>query len=64
MIRLAVCGATYVARGLGGRSRLIPDEVTQAAANGQIVVTAVMLLRRASLLRSAGFYESKQTQHA
>ena len=40
---------------------LIPDEVTKAA-NGQIVVTAVML-HAVKLLRSAGFYK-QETQHA
>ena len=40
---------------------LIPDEVTKAA-NGQIVVTAVML-HAVKLLRSDGFYK-QQTQHA
>ena len=40
---------------------LIPDEVTKAA-NGQIVVTAVMLYS-VKLLRAAGFYK-QQTQHA
>ncbi len=40
---------------------LIPDEVTKAA-NGQIVVTAVML-HAVKLLRADGFYK-QQTQHA
>ena len=40
---------------------LIPDEVTKAA-NGQIVVTAVML-HAVKILRAAGFYK-QQTQHA
>ena len=40
---------------------LIPDEITKAA-NGQIVVTAVMLYS-VKLLRAAGFYK-QQTQHA
>ena len=40
---------------------LIPDEVTKGA-NGQIVVTAVML-HAVQVLRSAGFYK-QQTQHA
>ena len=40
---------------------LIPDEVTKAA-NGQIVVTAVMLYA-IKILRAAGFYK-QQTQHA
>ena len=40
---------------------LIPDEITKAA-NGQIVVTAVML-HAVKILRQAGFYK-QQTQHA
>ena len=40
---------------------LIPDEITKAA-NGQIVVTAVMLYS-VKLLRAEGFYK-RQTQHA
>ena len=40
---------------------LIPDEVTKAA-NGQIVVTAVMLYA-VKIIRTAGFYK-QQTQHA
>ena len=40
---------------------LIPDEVTKAA-NGQIVVTAVML-HAIKILRAAGFYK-QQSQHA
>ncbi|MDE0201593.1 MAG: phage major capsid protein [Rhodospirillaceae bacterium] len=40
---------------------LIPDEVTKAA-NGQIVLTAVML-HAVKILRAAGFYK-QQTQHA
>ena len=40
---------------------LIPDEITKAA-NGQIVVTAVML-HAVKLLRAAGFYK-QQAQHA
>ena len=40
---------------------LIPDEVTKAA-NGQIVITAVMLYA-VKVLRAAGFYK-QQTQHA
>ena len=40
---------------------LIPDEVTKAA-NGQIVITAVMLYA-AKILRTDGFYK-QQTQHA
>ena len=40
---------------------LIPDEITKAA-NGQIVITAVMLYA-IKLLRSGGFYK-QQTQHA
>ena len=40
---------------------LIPDEVTKAA-NGQIVVTAVML-HAVKLLRAGGFYK-QQAQHA
>ena len=40
---------------------LIPDEVTKAA-NGQIVITAVML-HAVKLLRAAGFYK-QQSQHA
>ena len=40
---------------------LIPDEVTKAA-NGQIVVTAVML-HAIKLLRAGGFYK-QETQHA
>ena len=40
---------------------LIPDEITKAA-NGQIVVTAVML-HAVKLLRAGGFYK-QQTQHA
>ena len=40
---------------------LIPDEITKAA-NGQIVVTAVML-HAVKILRKAGFYK-QQTQHA
>ncbi len=40
---------------------LIPDEVTKAA-NGQIVITAVML-HATKLLRADGFYK-QQTQHA
>ena len=41
--------------------QLIPDEITKAA-NGQIVVTAVML-HAMKILRAAGFYK-QQTQHA
>ena len=44
-----------------GQVVLIPDEVTKAA-NGQIVLTAV-LLHATKLLRSGGFYK-QQTQHA
>ena len=44
-----------------GNVTLIPDEVTKAA-NGQIVLTAV-LLYAAKLLRSGGFYK-QQSQHA
>ena len=40
---------------------LIPDEITKAA-NGQIVVTAVML-HAVKILRAEGFYK-QQTQHA
>ena len=40
---------------------LIPDEITKAA-NGQIVITAVMLYS-VKLLRAEGFYK-QQTQHA
>ncbi len=40
---------------------LIPDEVTKAA-NGQIVITAVML-HAVKILRAAGFYK-QETQHA
>ena len=40
---------------------LIPDEVTKAA-NGQIVITAVML-HAVKILRAAGFHK-QQTQHA
>ena len=40
---------------------LIPDEITKAA-NGQIVITAVMLYA-VKILREAGFYK-QQTQHA
>ena len=40
---------------------IIPDEVTKAA-NGQIVITAVML-HAVKILRKAGFYK-QQTQHA
>ena len=40
---------------------LIPDEITKAA-NGQIVVTAVML-HAVKILRAAGFYK-QQVQHA
>ena len=40
---------------------LIPDEITKAA-NGQIVITAV-LLYAAKLLRADGFYK-RQTQHS
>ena len=40
---------------------LIPDEITKAA-NGQIVVTAVML-HAVKILRAAGFYK-QQTQHS
>ena len=40
---------------------LIPDEITKAA-NGQIMVTAVMLYA-VQILRTAGFYK-QQTQHA
>ena len=40
---------------------LIPDEITKAA-DGQIVITAVML-HAVSILRSGGFYK-QQTQHA
>ena len=40
---------------------LIPDEITKAA-NGQIVVTAVML-HAVKILRASGFYK-QQTQHA
>ena len=40
---------------------LIPDEISKAA-NGQIVVTAVMLYA-VKILRAAGFYK-QQTQHA
>ena len=40
---------------------LIPDEITKAA-NGQIVITAVML-HAVKLLRAEGFYK-QQTQHA
>ena len=40
---------------------LIPDEVTKAA-NGQIVITAVMLYA-VKILRTGGFYK-QQTQHA
>ncbi len=40
---------------------LIPDEITKAA-NGQIVVTAVML-HAVKILRAAGFYK-QQSQHA
>ena len=40
---------------------LIPDEITKAA-NGQIVITAVMLYA-IKLLRAGGFYK-QQTQHA
>ena len=40
---------------------LIPDEITKAA-NGQIVVTAIML-HAVKLLRSGGFYK-QETQHA
>ena len=40
---------------------LIPDEITKAA-NGQIVVTAVML-HAIKVLRKAGFYK-QQTQHS
>ena len=50
----------YVAPVWGGVT-LIPDEVTKAA-NGQIVLTAV-LLHAVKLLRSGGFYK-QQTQHA
>ena len=41
---------------------LIPDEITRLAANGQIVITAVMLYA-VKILRSGGFYK-QQTQHA
>ena len=44
-----------------GGVTLIPDEVTKAA-NGQIVLTAV-LLHAVKLLRSGGFYK-QETQHA
>ena len=50
----------YVAPVWGGVT-LIPDEVTKAA-NGQIVLTAV-LLYAAKLLRAGGFYK-QQSQHA
>ena len=44
-----------------GGVTLIPDEVTKAA-NGQIVLTAVML-HAVKILRSGGFYK-QQSQHA
>ena len=44
-----------------GAVTLIPDEITKAA-NGQIVLTAV-LLHAAKLLRAGGWYK-QQTQHA
>ena len=44
-----------------GGVTLIPDEITKAA-NGQIVLTAVMLYA-VQLLRAGGFYK-QQTQHA
>ena len=44
-----------------GGVTLIPDEVTKAA-NGQIVLTAVMLYA-VKLLRQGGFYK-QQSQHA
>ena len=40
---------------------IIPDEVTKAA-NGQIVITAVML-HAVKILRTDGFYK-QQTQHS
>ena len=40
---------------------LVPDEITKAA-NGQIVLTAIMLYAF-KMLRSDGFYK-QQTQHA
>ena len=40
---------------------LIPDEITKAA-NGQIVITAVML-HAVKVLRAAGFYK-QESQHA
>ena len=44
-----------------GAVTLIPDEITKAA-NGQIVLTAV-LLHAVKILRTGGFYK-QQSQHA
>ena len=44
-----------------GQVTLIPDEITKAA-NGQIVLTAV-LLHAVKILRTDGFYK-QQSQHA
>ena len=54
------CAPGYGGSNLG-RRHIIPDEITKAA-NGQIVVTAVMLYA-IKILREAGFYK-QQVQHA